>query len=101
MKRKLGIVGDNSGNSGQNNNGHNNGQNNSQHKRTQPTSVTPEGLISTPLLPPGYFVPATRNIHPSKRMRQLLATEPYLFGPGVYDPMTAQLVMYHGFKAVY
>jgi isocitrate lyase len=34
-------------------------------------------------------------------MRQLLDTEPYLFGPGVYDPMTAQLVMYYGFKAVY
>ena len=24
-----------------------------------------------------------------------------LFGPGVYEPMTAQLVMYYGFKAVY
>ncbi len=34
-------------------------------------------------------------------MRQLLDTEPYLFGPGVYDPMGAQLVMYYGFKAVY
>jgi isocitrate lyase len=34
-------------------------------------------------------------------MRELLATQPYLFGPGVYDPMGAQLVMYHGFKAVY
>jgi isocitrate lyase len=34
-------------------------------------------------------------------MRELLATERYLFGPGVYDPMGAQLVMYHGFRAVY
>jgi isocitrate lyase len=34
-------------------------------------------------------------------MRELLDTEPYLFGPGVYDPMGAQLAMYHGFKAVY
>jgi isocitrate lyase len=58
-------------------------------------------LMRTPLLPEGYYVPATRNVHPSKRMRQLLATEPYLFGPGVYDPMTAELVMYYGFKAIY
>jgi isocitrate lyase len=34
-------------------------------------------------------------------MRELLETEPFLFGPGVYDPMGAQLVMYHGFKSVY
>jgi isocitrate lyase len=34
-------------------------------------------------------------------MRALLESEPFLFGPGVYDPMGAQLVMYHGFKAVY
>ena len=34
-------------------------------------------------------------------MRELLRTEPYLFGPGVYDPFGAQLVMHHGFKAVY
>ena len=34
-------------------------------------------------------------------MRELLATEPFLFGPGVYDAFGAQLVMYHGFKAVY
>src|SRR3989304_7341717 len=34
-------------------------------------------------------------------MRELLRTEPYLFGPGVYDPMGAQLAMSHGFKAVY
>ena len=58
-------------------------------------------LVPTPLLPEGYVVPASRFTHPSTRMRQLLETEPYLFGPGVYDPMAAQLVMYHGFKAVY
>src|SRR5260221_10312583 len=57
--------------------------------------------VSTPLLPPGYSVPTSRWTHPSTRMRQLLETEPYLFGPGVYDPMGAQLAMYHGFKAVY
>jgi isocitrate lyase len=58
-------------------------------------------LVSTPLLPDGYYVPASRWTRPSTRMRQLLRTEPYLFGPGVYDPMGAQLAMYHGFKAVY
>lgn len=58
-------------------------------------------LASTPLLPAGFEVPASRWIHPAARFRELLQTEPYLFGPGVYDPMGAQLVMYHGFKAVY
>ncbi|MBA3959941.1 MAG: isocitrate lyase/PEP mutase family protein, partial [Chloroflexi bacterium] len=58
-------------------------------------------LVTSPLLPDGYRVPASRSTHPSTRMRELLRTEPYLFGPGVYDPMGAQLVMYHGFKAVY
>lgn len=58
-------------------------------------------LMETPLLPEGYLVPKSRLVHPSTRMKQLLQTEPYLFGPGVYDPMTAQLVMHYGFKAVY
>jgi isocitrate lyase len=58
-------------------------------------------LRSTPLLPDGFGVPVSRWTHPATRFRQLLASEPYLFGPGVYDPMGAQLVMYHGFKAVY
>src|SRR6266581_9299886 len=58
-------------------------------------------LVPSPLLPDGSKVPASRFVHPSTRMRQLLESEPYLFGPGVYDPMGAQLVMYHGFKAVY
>jgi len=58
-------------------------------------------LVSTPLLPEGYKVPASRNESPSKRLRRLLAEKPYVFAPGVYDPMGAQLVMYHGFDAVY
>src|ERR1051326_5064877 len=58
-------------------------------------------LVSTPLLPDGYKVPASRNEPPSKRLRRLLAEKPYVFGPGVYDPMGAELVMYDGLDAVY
>src|SRR5919198_1742446 len=58
-------------------------------------------LRASPLLPDGYRVPASRWTRPSTRFRELLRTEPYLFGPGVYDPFGAQLVMYHGFKSVY
>ncbi|HEY1420861.1 MAG TPA: isocitrate lyase/PEP mutase family protein [Candidatus Dormibacteraeota bacterium] len=58
-------------------------------------------LVSTPLLPDGFQVPSSRNENPSRRLRRLLATKPYVFGPGVYDPMGAELVMYHGFDAVY
>ena len=58
-------------------------------------------LVSTPLLPEGYKVPASRNESPSKRLRRMLAEKPYVFAPGVYDPMGAELVMYHGFDAVY
>jgi len=58
-------------------------------------------LATSPLLPEGFRVPASRWTRPSTRMRELLRTEPYLFGPGIYDPFGAQLVMYHGFKAVY
>src|SRR5256885_1035812 len=58
-------------------------------------------LVASPLLPEGFKVPASRFTHPSTRMRQLLDTEPFLFGPGVYDPMGAELVMYYGYKAVY
>jgi len=58
-------------------------------------------LVDTPLLPQGFKVPASRNEDPSKRLRRLLASKPYVFGPGVYDPMGAELVMYHGFDAVY
>src|SRR5260370_4793666 len=58
-------------------------------------------LVATPLLPEGFTVPASRNEDPSKRLRRLLASKPYVFGPGVYDPLGAELVMYHGFDAVY
>ncbi len=58
-------------------------------------------LARSPLLPEGYQVPASRNEDPSRRLRKLLATRPYVFGPGVYDPFGAELVMYHGFDAVY
>ena len=58
-------------------------------------------LAPSALLPDGFQVPTSRWTHPSRRMRELLRTEPFLFGPGVYDPFGAQLVMYHGFKAVY
>ena len=58
-------------------------------------------LVTSSLLPDGYFVPASRSIDPSTRMRELLDTEPFLFGPGVYDPQGAELAMYYGFKAVY
>src|SRR6202048_3661032 len=61
----------------------------------------PSQLVPSPLLPDGFKLPASRFVHPSTRMRELLDTEPFLFGPGVYDPMGAQLVMYYGFKAVY
>src|SRR5436309_8519078 len=58
-------------------------------------------LSETPLLPSGFKIPNSRYVQPSVRMRQLIETEPYLFGPGVYDPFGAQLAMYYGFKAVY
>src|SRR3979411_2396490 len=58
-------------------------------------------LVASPLLPDGFKLPASRFVHPSTRMRGLLESEPFLFGPGVYDPMGAQLLMYYGFKAVY
>src|SRR2546427_10379413 len=58
-------------------------------------------LTETPLLPAGFKIHTTRYDHPSVGMRRLIATEPYLCGPGVYDPCGAQLAMYYGFKAVY
>ena len=80
------------------------------HKRNGQTRTdvrAPDGrrpaleLVPTPLLPEGYMVPRSRWTHPSKRMRELLDREAYLFAPGVYDPFTAQLAMYYGFKAAY
>src|SRR3982074_1106881 len=32
---------------------------------------------------------------------RVMTTEPFVFGPGVYDPHGAELCMYHGFKSVY
>src|SRR5258708_34419460 len=58
-------------------------------------------LVASPLLPNGFKVPASRNENPSTRLRRLLASKPYVFGPGVYDPFGAELVMYHGFDAIY
>jgi len=58
-------------------------------------------LRPSPLLPDGFHVPASRWVHPSTRLRQLLDQQPYVFAPGVYDPYTAQQVMYYGFPAVY
>src|SRR3972149_7971083 len=63
--------------------------------------MTVPELTHTPRLPSGFKIPANRYVHPSARMRRLLETEHYLFGPGVYDPFGAQLAMYYGFKAVY
>src|SRR5437899_2392245 len=58
-------------------------------------------LASTPLLPEGFKVPASRWQKPSTRLRELMAAQPYVFGPGIFDPHGAELVMYHGFDAVY
>src|SRR4051812_48130797 len=65
-----------------------NGSNgNGAHKQQLPVGqMTESQLMTSPLVPDGYFVPKSRNVHPSKRMRQLLETESYLFGPGCYDP---------------
>ena len=87
-----------------NGNGHShngNGNSNGHHRKPEVGEMPLSALTSSPLVPEGYYVPKSRNVHPSKRMRELLETEPYLFGPGCYDPMTAQLCMYYGFKAVY
>jgi isocitrate lyase len=58
-------------------------------------------LVSTPLLPEGFKVPASRWTRPSEVLRQKLDSQPYVFGPGIFDPHGAQLVMYHGLDAVY
>ncbi len=61
----------------------------------------PLELRTTPLLPEGYLVPASRWTNPSTNLRRLLEREPFVFAPGVYDPFTAQQVMYYGYQAVY
>ncbi len=53
------------------------------------------------LLPEGLHVPASRQERASTRLRRLLGERPYVFAPGVYDPMTAQIAMYERFEAVY
>src|SRR6195256_5934864 len=58
-------------------------------------------LVSTPLLPEGYKIPASRRDDPSTVLRHKLQSQPYVFGPGVFDPHGAELVMYHGGDAVY
>ena len=58
-------------------------------------------LRSTPLLPQGFKVPVTRWENQSTRLRQMMDDKPYVFGPGIFDPHGAELVMYHGFDAVY
>jgi isocitrate lyase len=58
-------------------------------------------LVSTPLLPGGFKVPASRWTHPSVVLRQKMEAQPYVFGPGVFDPHGAELVMYHGLDTVY
>src|SRR5256884_2058826 len=58
-------------------------------------------LATTPLLPEGFQVPDSRWTPASQVLRRKLDTQPYVFGPGVYDPHGAELVMYHGLDAVY
>src|SRR5437588_7715973 len=58
-------------------------------------------LATTPLLPAGYKVPASRWARPSQVLRQKLDAQPYVFSPGIFDPHGAELVMYHGHDAVY
>ena len=58
-------------------------------------------LVPSPLLPEGFKIPSSRWKHGSTRLREMLQEKPYVFGPGVYDPHGAQLLMYHGFDAVY
>ncbi len=58
-------------------------------------------LATTPLLPEGYRVPASRWTPPSRVLRQKLDSQPYVFAPGIFDPHGAELIMYHGLDAVY
>ena len=58
-------------------------------------------LRANALLPDGHRVPASRPMRASTRFRELIAERPFVFAPGVYDPMTAELAMYHRFDAIY
>jgi isocitrate lyase len=68
---------------------------------THNADLPDDELRPSPLLPDGFQVPASRREHPSRRLRQLLANERFVFAPGVYDPFTAQLAMYYGSQAAY
>src|SRR5260370_18287256 len=70
------------------------------NRRSQPTGAAME-RASTPLLPQGFQVPASRWTPPSQVLRQKLDSLPYVFAPGIFDPHGAELLMYHGFDAVY
>ncbi len=70
------------------------------NRLNQSTGATME-LVSTPLLPEGFQVPASRWRPPSQVLRQKLDSLPYVFAPGIFDPHGAELLMYHGFDAVY
>jgi len=58
-------------------------------------------LRASALVPDGHRVPASRPKRASTRFRELIADRPFVFAPGVYDPMTAELAMYHRFDAIY
>jgi 2-methylisocitrate lyase-like PEP mutase family enzyme len=58
-------------------------------------------LRPTSLLPDGYRVPATRWDNQSTRLRHMMDNQPYVFGPGIFDPHGAELVMYFGFCLLY
>jgi len=78
-----------------------NGNNGNGNGKRRMLRMSGNELMSHPLLPPGYYIPTSRKIHASKRMRELLRTESLLVGPAVCDPMGAKLAMNHGFKVVY
>src|SRR5256886_11285576 len=63
--------------------------------------MTIRSLAQTPLLPPGFTVPASRWTDPATRLRELLESEPYVFAPGIYDPHGAEIAMYHRATAIY
>ena len=44
--------------------------------------MTTRSLAHTPLLPPGFTVPASRWTDPATRLRELLDSEPFVFALG-------------------
>src|SRR5439155_23455513 len=65
------------------------------------TKEKPMKLATTPLLPKGFNVPASRWTAPAQVLRQKMDSQPYVFGPGVFAPHGAELTMYNGMDAVY